>query len=163
MGEEIWIGLKSVPCLWYGKLGSGVVKQKVTWVCADPQPSQSRDHLPPFQVPARNGSGVEIDSKCRDQHQDPADASIVHRSSRFVFLISPLPAGHPDCRQPTPRGISFLFLNRGRPIWGSDLQQHPTSSLHRKRQAQDKSTSRGLPVLTLDRSARRRLLDCSLA
>lgn len=86
-----------------------------------------------------------------------------HRPSRFVFLISPLPAGHPDCRQPTPRGISFLFLNRGRPIWGSDLQQHPTSSLHRKRQAQDKSASQGLPVLTLDRSARRRLLDCSLA
>lgn len=71
----------------------------------------------------------------------PGRLSIVHRSSRFVFLISPsrVPAGHPDSRQPTPRGIFFLFLNRGRPIWGSDLQRHPTSSLDRKRQAQDKS------------------------
>lgn len=65
--------------------------------------AKPKSRSPPFQAPAQNGSGVETDSKCRDQHQDPADSPsfIVHRDLFFLFLppesppVIPIPANPP--------------------------------------------------------------------
>lgn len=116
-----WFEKCPLPCLWYGKLGSGVVKQKShLGLCGSTAKPKSRSPTP---LPSSGPEWLRSGDRFKVQGPASGPGGRFHRSSRFVFLISPLPAGHPDCRQPTPRGISFLFLNRGRPIWGSDLQQ----------------------------------------
>ena len=143
------IGLKSVPCRWYlQKLGSGVVKRRShLGLCGSTAKPKSRS--PPSKFRPRMVQRVETNPKCRDQHQDPADGrfrSSFHRSSRFVFLIFPSPPVIPIPANPT--GFFFSFPQPWTPSssnvgfrYRPDLQRHSTSSLHRKRQAQDMSAA----------------------
>jgi hypothetical protein len=115
MGEDI--GLKSVPCLWYlQKLGSGVVKRRShLGLCGSTAKPKSRS--PPSKFRPRMAQRVETNPKCRDQHQDPGRKVslvpfIVHRDLFFLFSPPRLSSRFPS----TPRGVSFLFLNRERPV-----------------------------------------------
>jgi len=97
---------------------------EVTWVCADPQPSQSRDHLLPSSGPEWfkewrqiQSAGTSIRTR---QTEGFARPFIVHRDLFFLFSPRRLSSRFP----PTPRGFFFLFLNRGRPVrqtWGFDI------------------------------------------
>lgn len=106
MGKEILVWKVSPACA-MASWGPGLSNRKVTWVCADPQPSQSRDHSPSKFRPGMAQKWRQIQSAGTSIRTRLT--FIVHRSSRFVFLISSSPPVIPIPDNP-PHG-EFLFFS----------------------------------------------------